>query len=186
MVFIQSQKFVDGFGKESINVVSLEGQTDYKISFNQESGKYDVVIVNGDFSKYLFSGDDEIRCVKILQGILNHHATKDAFTITDVDVFMSQEVTDEMTLDEAMGLALTVLDLCGFKNVGDMLEKKMNDDEVLTSSPNIIITSIHDDDDDNATHKTTTTTAAANDVVATVPITTAATTINKENDINYV
>jgi hypothetical protein len=143
MVFIQSQEFVDGFGRTSINVVSLEGQTDYKISLNQETGKYDVAIIMGDFSKYLFSEDNTVHCVKILQSILNHHATKDAFTITDVSAFITPEVSEEITLDEIEVLILNLLDLCGFKNVGDMWERKLNEECVDDNETEVSI-SIND------------------------------------------
>ena len=48
MVFIQSQEYTDAFGKKSKNVLCLEGQTDYKLSLNEESGKYEVRIIIGD------------------------------------------------------------------------------------------------------------------------------------------
>ena len=95
MVFIQSQEYTDAFGKRSKNVLCLEGQTDYKLSLNEESGKYEVRIIIGDYEKYIFTADTEAQCTKILQNIFNHHASKDPSTIYDVNAFMIPEVEEE-------------------------------------------------------------------------------------------
>ena len=64
MVFIQSQEYTDAFGKRSKNVLCLEGQTDYKLSLNEESGKYEVCIIIGDYEKYIFTADTEKDCTR--------------------------------------------------------------------------------------------------------------------------
>ena len=123
MVFIQSQEYTNTFGKKSKNVLCLEGQTDYRISFNSESNKHDVTIVMGDYDKYLFSAETEEQCTRILQNIFTHHATKDPSTITDINSFMINEVEEEVTLEEVEEVIGDVLRLLGYVSLADAWEQ---------------------------------------------------------------
>ncbi len=130
MVFIQSQEYTDAFGKKSKNVLCLEGQTDYKLSLNEETGKYEVRIVLGDYEKYLFTTDTEAQCTKILQNIFSHHATKDPSTIYDVNAFMIPEVEEETTLDELEDMMMSLLEFHGYKNLVEALEVKLEEEYI--------------------------------------------------------
>ena len=128
MVFIQSQEYTDAFGKMSKNVLCLEGQTDYKLSLNEESGKYEVRIIVGDYEKYIFTADTEDQCTKILQNIFNHHATKDPSTIYDANAFMIPEVEQETTLEEIEDMMASLLEFHGYKGLVEAWETKLAED----------------------------------------------------------
>jgi len=128
MVFIQSQEYTDAFGKKSKNVLCLEGQTDYKLSLNEESGKYEVRIIIGDYEKYIFTADTEAQCTKILQNIFNHHASKDPSTIYDVNAFMIPEVEEETTLEEIEDMMASLLEFHGYKGLVEAWETKLAED----------------------------------------------------------
>jgi hypothetical protein len=128
MVFIQSQEYTDAFGKKSKNVLCLEGQTDYKLSLNEESGKYEVCIIIGDYEKYIFTADTEKDCTKILQNIFNHHATKDPTIIYDVNAFMIPEVKQETTLEEIEDMMASLLEFHGYKGLVEAWETKLAED----------------------------------------------------------
>lgn len=142
MVFIQSQEYTNTFGKQSKNVLCLEGQTDYRISFNSESNKHDVTIVMGDYDKYLFSAETEEQCTRILQNIFTHHATKDPSTITDINSFMISEVEEEVTLEEVEEVIGDVLRLLGYVSLADAWEQKIEEAYIKSeegySSPIIV------------------------------------------------
>ena len=128
MVFIQSQEYTDAFGKKSKNVLCLEGQTDYKLSLNEESNKYEVRIIIGDYEKYIFTADTEKDCTKILQNIFNHHASKDPSTIYDVNAFMIPEVEQETTLEEIEDMMASLLEFHGYKGLVEAWETKLAED----------------------------------------------------------
>ena len=128
MVFIQSQEYTDAFGKKSKNVLCLEGQTDYKLSLNEESNKYEVRIIIGDYEKYIFTADTEKDCTKILQNIFNHHASKDPSTIYDVNAFMIPEVGEETTLEEIEDMMASLLEFHGYKGLVEAWETKLAED----------------------------------------------------------
>ncbi len=128
MVFIQSQEYTDAFGKRSKNVLCLEGQIDYKLSLNEESGKYEVCIIIGDYEKYIFTADTEKDCTKILQNIFNHHATKDPTIIYDVNAFMIPEVKQETTLEEIEDMMASLLEFHGYKGLVEAWETKLAED----------------------------------------------------------
>ena len=132
MVFIQSQEYTDAFGKKSKNVLCLEGQIDYKLSLNEESGKYEVCIIIGDYEKYIFTADTEKDCTKILQNIFNHHATKDPTIIYDVNAFMIPEVEEETTLEEIEDMMASLLEFHGYKGLVEAWETKLAEDYTET------------------------------------------------------
>jgi len=136
MVFIQSQEYVNAFGKPSKNVICLEGQTDYRISHNQETGKYDVTIVMGDYDKYIFSADTEGDCTKILQNIFTHHSQKDPSTIYDVNAFMIPTMEEETTLEEIEEMMISVLEFHGYKGLAEAWEAKLDEVYIEQSEPN--------------------------------------------------
>ena len=127
MVFIQSQEYTDSFGKPSKNIICLEGQTDYKISHNPETNKFDVRIVMGDYEKYIFSGDNEEQSTRILQNIFTHHSKNNAFAIFDVEAFMVPEVEEETTLEEIEELIANILEFHGYKNVVEAWDTKIDE-----------------------------------------------------------
>lgn len=127
MVFIQSQEYTNTFGKPSKNVICLEGQTDYQISFNEETSKYDVTIVMGDYHKYIFSAETEPQCTKILQNIFTHHSTKDPSTIYDVNAFMIPEIEQETTLEEIEEMVASLLEFHGYKGLVEAWDAKLDE-----------------------------------------------------------
>lgn len=128
MVFIKSQEYVNPFGKKSKNIICLEGQSDYRMSLNPETNKFDVTIVMGDYEKFIFTASSEDEVDKVMQNIYNHHATKEPHLIYDVEAFMIPEIENETTLEKLEELVVSILEFHGYKNVVDAWETKLNEE----------------------------------------------------------
>lgn len=127
MVFIQSQEYVDSFGKKSKNIVDLGGQTDYKISMNPDTNAYDVSICMGDYEKYLYSCHGEEDCTRIFKNILIQHGNKAQTELLDVNQFMIDEVDNEADLDDLEGMIGEVLDFMGYTGLHEAWRSKIEE-----------------------------------------------------------
>lgn len=128
MVFIKSQEYTNAFGKKSKNIICLEGQSDYKMAFNSDTGLYDVTIVMGDFEKFIFSATNEEQVDKIMQNLFTHHHTKEPNLIFDINAFMIPDVQQSTTLEELEELMANILEFHGYSGLVDAWETKMNEE----------------------------------------------------------
>jgi len=144
MVFIQSQEYVDSYGKKSKNIINLEGQTDYKIALNPDTNVFDVSIVMGDYEKYLYSCEYEDRCTQIFQNILNQHANKAQTDLFDVNQFMIEDMNEQAELEDLEELIENVLNFMGYSGlcsawrskIDEMIEQDELECKVDTQLPN--------------------------------------------------
>ena len=139
MVFIKSQEYTNPFGKKSKNIICLEGQTDYRMSLNPETNKFDVSIVIGDYEKYIFSTDKEDDVDRIMQNVLTQHATKEPHLIYDINTFMITRVNEEATLEEIEDMISDVLNLYGYNVLDDVWRSKIEIGVEESTSPIMII-----------------------------------------------
>lgn len=127
MVFIQSQEYVDSYGKRSKNIIDLAGQSDYKMSLNPDTGLYDMGVVMGDYEKYLFTAQNEGDCTNIFRNILNHHGKHEATTLFDVQAFMIPEMEEESTLEDIEEVVDSVLEFFGYASLAEARRQKIEE-----------------------------------------------------------
>jgi len=132
MVFIKSQEYTDPYGKKSKNIICLEGQTDYKLSLNPETNKFNVTIMVGDYEKFIFEASTEEEAERVMQNMLNYNASKEPYQIFDVNRFMIPEVTGEISLEEIEEGISSILLIHGYENL-EQVWREMRDNEIYNN-----------------------------------------------------
>lgn len=127
MVFIQSQEYVDSFGKKSKNIIDLGGQTDYKVALNPDTNMHDVSICMGDYEKYLYSCHSEEDCTRVFKNILIQHGNKAQTELLDVNQFMIDEVDNEADLEDLEDMIGEVLDFMGYNGLHEAWKNKIEE-----------------------------------------------------------
>lgn len=130
MVFIKSQEYTDPYGKKSKNIICLEGQTDYKMSLNPETNKFNVTIMMGDYEKFIFETDTEDNVDKIMQNVFNYNASKEPYHIFDINGFMVPEVNEDLSLEEIEDGISSVLLAHGYDNL-EQVWREIRDTEII-------------------------------------------------------
>jgi len=132
MVYVISQEYVDGFGKNSTNIINFANVIDLKIvedTADDMSTSYVICYDIGGLDRFICKSESLSDAKSIVQSLINAQITREPHSFIDISEIQPKKITTDYSIDEIHDLILDVCEQAGYGKLVQLYEFKIEEEE---------------------------------------------------------